>query len=101
MFVAFDVELVLPPLPPPPLLDVLLSRTAVFGTNWMNSPASPRATAGRTMARIAAETTDSAYRLPTNLRMFPPFRVVVQTRTERVMRFSAERKTRICSDFVD
>src|SRR5438067_13826802 len=37
MFVAHDEEIVLPPFPPPPL-ETLASRTAVFGTSSRTSP---------------------------------------------------------------
>ena len=99
MFVAELAELVFPPFPPPPL-DTFASRTAVFGTS-SKTLLSPLAIAGSATAAATAAISGNARRLPTMLRMFPPFRVVVQTRTERVMRFSAERKTRICRDFVD
>src|SRR5437764_461230 len=59
MFVDEFVELVLPPLPP--LLVVLLSRTAVPGTSWTPPVLSPSANAG--IARTAIRSSTAA-RLP-------------------------------------
>src|SRR5437764_10750073 len=71
MFVVELAELEFPPFPPPPLLVVLLSRTAVLGTNWITSPVSPRANAG-TKALTSSPHAASAARLPNDLDMFRP-----------------------------
>ena len=71
MFVDDVVELVLPPFPPPPLLDCD-SSTAVFGTSWIivSAPAS----VGTSAARKSAHAND-ATRLPNDLDMCPSPRV--------------------------
>src|SRR5436190_23450563 len=92
MFVAELAELPFPPFPPPPPLVALLNRTAVPGTSSI-TPLSPRATAGTTTIDNAAASKDSARRLPTILRMFPPFWVVISGEDEPVMTAFVRKKT--------
>src|SRR5436190_18171039 len=68
--VVFEVvELVFPPLPPPP--PDWLSRTAVSGTSSNGSLSAPAAIVGR--ARPTSRPTRTTTRLPTELSIFPPY----------------------------